>query len=492
MFPALKSFAQARKRVSMVAVYSIVNALPRVAAGILLILYARALSLQEFGVYGVLGAITQVLVICTEFGLPQAIIRHHADKAGDRDAELAYFASMVRGSRLLIVAALPVVALAMFVAWDFAGIGRAQIGYFLPILLATCYFDRTSEMLAAICNTLDRPVDYAVGRIARGAATVAAAILFVVILHWGVVGAMLAPLFGTIAAASTYHFLLARGIGLGPGRANWTELRANLRFGLPLVPNRVSAWLRQAALRPILAHLVPFAAVGLFSFAASLASLPLLLSSAVDLALAPLYFKRRTGGAQEFHGKVLSFARVYVGSLFAIWVFFILFCSNLIGLFVGSRYQDAVPACAALFCASFARLQHTFFTRQLQFLRVLWIIPAITGFGTIFTLLLVFGLTPTFGIIAAAWAVVAADTAILIGLAAAAAGREPLHYPLKMSLALLTSLILLSIWVDAGQPLPEHYPAEALKLGLFLSVSILTYFVWINPNRAFIRQLIST
>jgi hypothetical protein len=44
------------------------------------------------------------------------------------------------------------------------------------------------------------------------------------------------------------------------------QLRACLAFGLPINPNRIASWLRQPALRPLLAHIVPMSAVGLFSW----------------------------------------------------------------------------------------------------------------------------------------------------------------------------------------------------------------------------------
>src|SRR4029079_4096075 len=147
-------------------------------------------------------------------------------------------------------------------------------------------------------------------------------------------------------------------------------LRESLRFGLPLVPDRLAGWARLLAGRAVLADAVPAASVGLFSFASPLAAVPTLLSSGIELALGPIYYRRREDSdAEIFNAKLRNFVSVYLAGLVPIWVLMIVFCSDVIRLVAGADYSQAGPICSILLCATFVRIQQLFLIRQIQFMR---------------------------------------------------------------------------------------------------------------------------
>jgi O-antigen/teichoic acid export membrane protein len=478
-----------RRRTWTVVIYGAMSVQPKLTAGILGLLYAATFTLQEYGIYGVLTAVLVVLGILGDFGLPSAILRNYYDRHHDADAARTYLSSVVYGSALISFVALPLVGGALYLLWDLVGIGRSHIWIFIPMLLLTSFFVRSAEVLASICRAMERPMSFAAGRVAEGVVTIAAAFVIVFFLKGGLEGALLAALLGKMSASLVYHIVLFKDLGIRLGGFSWEEMRACLSFGLPLVPNRLATWGRQLALRPVLTHLVSMPSVGLFSFASSVASLPTVLSSAVDLALSPIYFKKRVQGSETFVPRVMDFSRIFVAILFPIWTAAVVFCPDIIVLFAGKRYAGAAPACAALLAAAFCRMQHPFLLRQIHFLRETWILPLVAIPCGALSILATVLLTGTHGIVAAGWAVAFSDLALFAALAAAIHHYESVNYPVSMSLGLLAILGVLAVWVGLGEPLPMGWPQMGVKVAVVSLAAMTCAFVWVWPGRLFIRQL---
>jgi O-antigen/teichoic acid export membrane protein len=488
-YSGLKTAMESRKRISTVLIYGLSTAQPQLTAGLLAILYTRVFTLQQFGIFGVLSAITGFLTIVVDLGLPAAIVRNYYDHHEDDERVGAYLSSVINGSAVLSLAVLLPVGTVLWFGWKYFDIGSADAIVFVVLLLLVAFFDRSAEILGSIARAMERPVLFGIGHLVQFVATIAAGFLFVFLLHKGVAGALLALLIGRFCAMVCYRILLFRRFDLTWVSPNWNDVRACLVFGLPLVPNRFAGWARYLALRPVLAHIVPLAAVGLFSLASSLATLPNIISNAIDLALAPIYFKKRTAGAPAFVDRVHDFGTVFAAALFPLWVFFIVFTPNIIHYVASARFAAAAPACSALFCAAYARAQQPFLMRQIHFLRATWVLPLITLPCAAVSLGIAALLTSRYGIVSAGWGVVVSDAALLIVLARIIRRYEKVNYPLGVSLFLLALLVVLAAWVVLGEPTVAHVPRWTVKILFVLLAMLLSGSVWIWPQRVFIRQL---
>ena len=482
----LSSALQKRRHLVSVAIYGAANMLPQLTAAILAIAYTYTFSPKWYGVYGVLTALMAILGNFADLSLPQAILRNYYDRHDDAPEARRYLASVLFGSRLLSLLVLPAIGAILYLFWRTVGVG---LPIYIFFLLAIAFFDRASAMLGTICRAMEKPLFYSAGVIAYSAATLGGAFVLVYLCHFGIVGALLAALAGRIASWLAYFVVVRRKLGVGHGGFDWPELRACLAFGLPLLVNRVANWGRQLALRPVLVQLVPLQAVGMFSFASSLASIPAALSTAVDLALSPIYFKRRVTGSPEFRQKLLQFGTVFSGVMFAVWVVAIVASPWAVGLVARSKYAHAAPACAILLCAAYVRIHFPFFARQVQFLRVTWLIPSVTVPCAVLSVTMTILLAGTMGIMAAAWAALTADLVLLIALAVAISLYEQLDYPIVIVTLLVALLLALSIWVAQGEPVPAQWSRLAVGgvLSLTAILAVLVTIVW--PNRALIQDL---
>ncbi len=485
----LKAALETRTRIATVLIYGFATAQPQLTAGLLAIVYTRIFTLQQFGVFGVLSAIVGFLTIVVDLGLPAAIVRNYYDHHEDSARVGAYLSSVVNGSAILSLAVLVPVGIVLWSGWEYFGIGSAGSTVFIVLLLLIAFLDRSAEVLGSIARAKERPLLFGAGHLAQFVATIGSGVLLVLVLHKGIAGALLAVLVGRVAATLCYRYFLFRSFDLTWAAPNWGDVKSCLVFGLPLVPNRFAGWARYLALRPVLAHIVPMAAVGLFSLASSLATMPNIISNAVDLALAPIYFKKRTAGSPEFVDRVHDFGTVFVAALFPIWVFFIAFTPDIIRVVAGARFEAAVPVSSALFCAAYARAQQPFLMRQIHFLRATWILPLITLPCAAISLGAAIVLTPTYGIVSAGWGVVASDAALLLVLARTIRRYEKVNYPLGVSFFLLALLAALAAWVVLGEPTFAVMPRWTAKILFVILAVLLSIWGWLWPQRRFIRQL---
>jgi O-antigen/teichoic acid export membrane protein len=477
---------RARRRVVSVLLYGAVAALPYVASGLLAILYTRAFSAEEYANYGIFAAVYAAIAILLDLGVSSGLFRNYFG-AGKSAAQ--YFSGAITGTRLVMAAALPIMAVFLYVFWDALGVRFSQKWAFIPALLAIAYLDRSEEVLATACRALERHTDYAAGRLTHGVSLLICGYIAVFVLRLGVMGALIAWFLAEAAALLVYEVLLRRGAHMVWAKPDWPALRESLHFGLPLVPDRLAAWARLLATRPVLAHAVPAAAVGLYSFASSLAAMPALLASAIDFAITPIYYRRREDDdAGVFNEKIRRFAAVYAACLTPLWVVMIVFNSDVIGLIANPEYAQASSLCSVLLCATFVRVQSLFLIRQVQFVRKTWALPCITIPAAILSLLLTLVLARSYGVMAAAWVLVAIDVLIFCALAAVVHVFEGLHYPFIASLLLTAIVFGCAAAITTG-----IMTTTAASIGYRLLFTLLTAafctMVWIWPNRVLIQQL---
>ena len=84
-----------RKRVVSVVLYSFVNVLPKLASGLLAVLYTKRFTTEEYGDYGILAAVIYLIATVIDCGFASAALRiFYADQNRSR----AYYSRSETGS----------------------------------------------------------------------------------------------------------------------------------------------------------------------------------------------------------------------------------------------------------------------------------------------------------------------------------------------------------------------------------------------------------
>jgi O-antigen/teichoic acid export membrane protein len=486
----ISSFLQKHQRLYFVLSYALANALPSLVSMILVLIYTRAFPLSEFGRYGVLTAIIGFLGIAVELGMPGGILREYYDRYRDRGA-MKLLADAIHGYKFISLLVLPPAALVVYLLWPLKIYALWHtLGIILVLLLIT-YFERLTEMLGAICRAIEVPWLFVMGRAVNCSGTLVMALIIVAGLHGGVLGALLARLAGTFIAIVVYHIAMARKQGIARGRFSWPLMNASLKFGLPLLPNRFALWTQQQGIKPVLAQFVPMKNVGQFSLASSIAFMPLMMTAVIDLVLSPIYFKRRVDAGEQFDVQIRKLGTVLMAAVFVMLATLILFAREAVIVIGGSRYVGAMPACTLLLCSAFLRAMAPFLLRQIQYSRRTWLQPLVSFPAAAIVILVTVFLAGRIGFVGAAWAVVISETAMLIGLGIVVRRIERLQLPIVALFALFVVLLGLAGLMNFGLLPAEGTIGAITRTAVLAAVAAGAYFIWIAPNRNFIRDIVT-
>lgn len=478
--------SQAGSLLRHAAVYSVGELLMLAGGFILLPLYARCLSVADFGTLELLEQTADILALCVLLrSLPLAVMAFYR-QTSDR----------IERQRVL-GAALSLAVVAVLAGMTLAAVSSAPLGTLLrqsdPALLiaavAACLLDALSMVALAACQARMEALLFVGISLAQFVVKVSLALLFVLGFGWGVWGILLASL--TRAALFT-GFIVGRECWLGLRLPNGPMLREMLRFVLPLLPVGLCFFILYSGDRYFLVRYGSQADVGLYGLGTKLARLVGLFT------LTPLYRAwsvrmydvAAQADAAEIIGRAVT--RMLTCYLF-VGTGLCLFQGEVIELFAGPAFAAAGALIAPIvlaywFFGASVLLDCPFYVRRRTAAK-LWLTLA----STAVMLALYAALIPRHGCLGAAWATLGgfACHAVLtlvvgqrifwvryeFGRLAAVVGlslaiywlgevipRGPFALPLKMCLCLLWPTLLWASGVVS--PAEKTWVAATVRRGL--------------------------
>jgi len=232
-------------------------------------------------------------------------------------------------------------------------------------------------------------------------------VTFVVLVPWGAAGAMFGQaLAGLLIAVAC---LVALGRSLSIGGLSASLLTSMLRFGLPLLPGVLAAWIVASSDRIILGMLKGADDVGLYALAASVAFSIALLTAAVRMAWAPFVYSMPE---DEFSRSVIA-----QGTLWILWCGFFAaallsaLAPAVVGVLAAPSYTSASGAVPILAFAEVTVIMAAAFATGAGIARKPLAITISVTVAACLNIGLNFALIPSLGYLGAAWATLAAGLA---------------------------------------------------------------------------------
>jgi O-antigen/teichoic acid export membrane protein len=266
-------------------VYGLGDVATSVISFLLLPLYARFLTPEDYGAIGLLLSVEVVAKIVFRFGLDAAFMRLYYDCPDDTARQrlastLFWFLAAIGGVVLAVCqAGLPVLASAMGVA-NYPGA--------LRIVLVNTFIIGFYFIPFHVLRMTDRPTTFVGLTTSRSAATLLTRFALIIGLDLGVTGFVLADLL----VSGVFTIVMLRWfqplIRLTFSRA---VLDDALRFGLPRVPHGILQQVMFVADRYVLRIFSVLAEVGLYQMGASFGMALKLVLNAFEYAWAPFYFQ---------------------------------------------------------------------------------------------------------------------------------------------------------------------------------------------------------
>jgi O-antigen/teichoic acid export membrane protein len=450
------------------AIYGLGGLVPRILAVLLLPLYTHYLSKSDYGQIETLVALVTVLTIVLRFGISSAFFRFYFDTDDHAGRRLVlrtsfWFTMATATFGLVAVVALATpISQALFGEPDAANLVRASA--------VALWAQMNYEQLASLFRVEERAVGFVIASLTNVLLTVGGTILLVVVLDRGPLGVIVGNFTGTLLVYLALLGYRREQLGLQFDRG---LLRRMNHFGMPLVPSALFLWVTNFSDRFFLVKLTDTAEVGLYSVGVRIASAMVLLLTAFRMAWpAFAYSIKSDEEAKSTYAWVLTYLIVL-----STWIATALTLLSpwLVDWLTDPQFASASRVVGPL---AFAAVSFGGFivlsigigrARRTQFN---WVI---TGVAAAVNVTLNLTLIPSYGMMGAAIATVAAYTVMFAGMAWWAQRIFPCPYQWRRVLtAAAAGIALASVGklVGAGLALSVGlilvYPLALLPLGFYL------------------------
>ena len=240
------------KRIGLTGLASLVVALSPV---ILLPILTKILTIQEYGIWSLILVTAGFVPLVALLGLPNSMVRFLAPVKNKDEIREGYYSIALVVLCAGFVSSLFLLAFERSIAADLLGNNRT-VALLLPLITFVASYNYVPQ---TYFRTFQQAKRYSIVSFLQAASYVLLVGAFVV-GGLGLTGATFAYLINLllIALLSTYYVM--RDIGVTVPR--FVEVKAYLKYGLPLVPSSVSSWALGVSDRYIITFFLSVAWVG--------------------------------------------------------------------------------------------------------------------------------------------------------------------------------------------------------------------------------------
>ncbi|MEP6680123.1 MAG: oligosaccharide flippase family protein [Chloroflexota bacterium] len=441
------------------ALYTVGNLAPKIGAFILLPIYLRFLTRSDYGVIALLTTLSGLIALVLTFGLDAALMRLHFDLQGRERARLYSTLAIFTLLSSTVLVAVFAVATGPFFPQLFTGIAFFPLG---ALSLVIALISTIAYVPSVLFRATGRAGYFLLYNLGTFILSSIVSVLLVVVAHLGPAGILLGQLTGAIVV-----FVVAIGLILSFGAPSFSRSRLfeALRFGLPLVPHGVSAWVLRLSDRSLIGLLIGLpvlqaqAAIGVYSFGYQIGAVIALIAQSFNAAWSPYFF--RVGNrptAPLLYQQVIT---LVVAGLLVLAVGISALAPEIVNVVATSRYAQAANVIPVVAFASVFQGLYTMFVTAIFFMKRTAQLAAFTVSAALLNVALNFIFIPRIGIMGAAW-----STLIAYALwAMATAWYAMRQYPIRIDaarLAPLATVAVAAVFASMAASTSVAQPAQAI------------------------------
>ncbi len=315
--------------------YTLSTILTRGISFILLPIYTRTLSPEEFGLLDYLAALWSIAAIVLTLEIMQGLARHIPEHIEDQQKKRDYAStclSFVLGAYSIML------ALVYALSTELASLlldapGKADLlklagwSYWVAGMLGVLHGQLRWELKAATSAFLS---------LLAALLTVAFTFVFVVWMRWGLRGALLAQVAGGLLTLLPSLYVTRTSFGLyfdGP------SLRRMLAYSVPLIPSSLAVIVALYVDRIVLKELAGLSGVGIYAVGRKISLVVTLALVGFRSALTPLIYANHALASTP--GELAQIFRVFCLAASAMTLVLSVFAREIVGLVSATPYQEA-------------------------------------------------------------------------------------------------------------------------------------------------------
>jgi len=369
-----------------------------------IVIFARAVSVTEFGKYSFVLAFATFVSNIADSGLPRMLIR---EISKDREQLVPLVGA---GASLIWVISGVICLLVAFIV-PFLHVGRDVKMSILGMSVATMAMFHAAGYSAVLRAFEDNELNY-LGFVLHKVVLLGL-VLVIVKLHFGLVGFVAAQLASNLLLWNFYHIIVTRLYARVPLRFDVALWKSLLSAALPMGGGTMLRQLAQQLDILVLTWMTNLTTVGLFSGPYRISMSLRLIPETLSLPLFPLYSRTAHLSRARFTEAYRWSTKFFALISYPIAVFFLAWSKPILRLALGPRYLAAIPAMQLLgigmipfFLSTLFQYLFAALDQQKRFL-------ASTVVGSILRLLLLLALIPPLGFVGPAAAFLCAETVIV-------------------------------------------------------------------------------
>lgn len=255
-----------QKLLSNTAILGVGTFASKILVFLLLPLYTAYLSTAEYSTADIITQSANLLMPLLSLGVCDAVFRFTLDRDVDRRRVLTTGLYVIFAGFLVFAALFPLLNLIDY----FEG--------YMWLIILYAFVANLHSLLAQYCRACGQTAFFALQGIIATALTIALNILFLVVLHIGLLGYVLSVVIADALAALLIIIVIRRDFSLSPRRIDKSLGRQMLGFSVPLIPTTVFWWITNVSDRYMIKGFIGDDINGLYAAAFKIPTMLILLS----------------------------------------------------------------------------------------------------------------------------------------------------------------------------------------------------------------------
>lgn len=379
------------------SLYTVGNLLPKVFSFILLPIYTKYLNPSDYGIVNSMDVFSGFLVVFFTLSIERSIYRLYYDYKTEEEKR-TYLGTIAISFFVLST----IILLVLFIFNNNLSLIFKSIPFYPYYLYAiiTSYLSVYSIIPRIYYQIKEKADWFLTVSIIQMLANVLFVLWFVVYKNEGAIGMLKGTLYGTICTLPIFIYITSRVINL---KFRLSVLRDSLVFSIPMFPVIISSWILNFSDRIFIEHYFSTWEVGIYSLGFKLASLVLIVVSALDNTFNPVFYRIANEVNQsESIIKLKKLANYYFYITISICCLIALFSKEVIEILFNERYLKAFSIVPLLCLSYLISLSSGIFNMMIYQEKKTKLIMVATIFGATISILLNFIFIPRIGVYGAA------------------------------------------------------------------------------------------
>ena len=380
-------------------IYGTSNSVTAAVGYILLPIYARFLTPEEYGVFSTINISGAILGIIYDMGLIAALFRWYFDYSQSEENKRTLIISTVL---IFYFLTSTIVTVILFSFSNEISVllfkGQSQYSSLIQLMVLTTYINLLMGIPLTVLRLQEKAYMYMTVSILKGIGVLAITLLYLIILKEGLFGVYKGGLIVTFMLTVIVFVLTYNNYML---KFSLYEIKKMLIFGLMYLPTIIFIWIINFSDRYFLNYYSTLNDVGIYSFGYKIGQIIYLLVSAFAIGWTPILFSiTKENNAKEILATIMTYGFLI---LFSFALLISIFSEDIVRLVSVGEYIKSYKVVSLICFSNFLYGVYVFLFSGLMITKKIKNQPIIIGISALINIFLNILLIPKFGYIGAAY-----------------------------------------------------------------------------------------